>query len=206
MTRLRTWMPALAAALSITLVGGCGRDPAPAAAPAPVITDKQAIEAATANERQYQDALAKGDLAFLAACGPGAPDSVRLVEMADDDSQGYSLAITADVRGAVAIWQGINHVGGGKYQAYGPHGMRLDGNGWRQVRQSLTESSFVSGEKVVDGDGLFVAPTRSFLVFCLEGERGVASTPTASAEFDRIAVRMRRLAGNYYSPPGSSQK
>jgi hypothetical protein len=193
----------LVAIVMLAGVAGCQRESAPVAAPAaaPAMTDQQAIDAATALERKYQDALAKGELDFLAECGPVSAESMRLVEMATDDAQGYSLAVIADARGAVAIWQGIQHLGEGKYQAYGPKGMRLDVNGWRQLRQSLSESSFVDGEKVVDGDGLFLAPTRSFLVFCLEGERGMASATTASAEFDRIAVRMRRLAGNYYSPP-----
>jgi hypothetical protein len=34
--------------------------------------DKQAIDAATAHERAYQAALAKGDLPFLGRCAPGA--------------------------------------------------------------------------------------------------------------------------------------
>jgi hypothetical protein len=193
----------LVAIVMLAGLAGCQRESAPEAAraPVPVPTDQQVIDAATVLERKYQDALAKGELDFLAECGPGSAESMRLVEMAADDAQGYSLAVIADARGAVAIWQGIQHLGEGKYQAYGPKGMRLDVNGWRQLRQSLSESSFVDGEKVVDGDGLFLAPTRSFLVFCLEGERGMASATTASAEFDRIAVRMRRLAGNYYSPP-----
>ena len=194
------------ALVALLLLAGCSREPAaPVAAPAPVITDKQAIEAATANERRYQDALAKGDLAFL-ECAAGSPESVRLVEMADDDSQGYSLAITADARGAVAIWQGINHVGGDKYQAYGPHGMRLDGNGWRQIRQLLGDEAFVQHARP-NAPGAASTASRAFVVSCLDGERRVVdrfggSSPNGPTEYERAVVTMRRLAGNYYSPPG----
>ena len=215
MTKLRTWMPALAAALSIAALAGCGRDAptpgaTPAPAPTPVLTDKQAIEAATANERLYQDALAKGDLAFLAECAPGAPDSVRLVEMAEDDSQGYSLAMTADARGAVAIWQGINHVGDGKYQAYGPHGMRLDGNGWRQVRQLVGDEALVRRARP-DMPGSAPSASRAFVVSCFDGERRTVdrfggTSPGGPTEYERAVVTMRRLAGNYYSPPGHASE
>jgi hypothetical protein len=191
----------LVAILVLTGLAGCKREPAPVTAPAPVVTDKQAIEAATAVERKYQDALAKGDLAFLATCAPGSPEAMRLVEMAPDDAQGYSLAITADARGAVAIWQGIRRLGPKNYQAYGSQGMRLDGNGWRQLRQLLVESPFAEGERV--GDSLSTPP-RSFLVSCLDGKRGIARASVYPGAFDRIAVRMRRLSGNYYSPPAAA--
>jgi hypothetical protein len=202
---------ALAAAVSIAACTGCGRDvatPVATAPPAPVPTDKQAIEAATANERLYQDALAKGNLAFLAACAPGSPESVRLVEMADDDSQGYSLAITADTRGAVAIWQGINHVGGVKYQAFGPQGMRLDGNGWRQIRQLLGDPAFAEHARP-DMPGSARSASRAFVVSCLDGERRMVDRfggADASSEYERAVVTMRRLAGNAYSPPGTRQQ
>jgi hypothetical protein len=198
--------PRRVAILALLLLAGCSRAPAPpVAAPAPVITDKQAIEAATANERLYQDALAKGELAFLASCAPGSPESVRLVEMADDDSQGYSLAITADAHGAVAIWQGINHVGAGKYQAFGPHGMRLDGNGWRQIRQLLGDPAFAQQARP-DMPGSASIASRAFVVTCLDGERRTVDRfGGRSGDYERAVVTMRRLAGNYYSPPGSRQ-
>jgi hypothetical protein len=190
---------------SVVLAGlvGCKREPVPITAPKPVVTDEQAIQAATATERQYQNALAKGDLAFLAKCAAGSPEAMRLVEMAPDDAQGYSLAITADTRGAVAIWQGIRRLGPKNYQAYGSQGMRLDGNGWRQLRQLLVESPFAEGGRPVD-DSLTLPP-RSFLVSCLAGERRMARAPDSPAAFDRIAVRMRRLSGNYYSPPATAE-
>jgi hypothetical protein len=193
----------LVAIVMLAGLAGCQRESAPEAAraPVPVPTDQQVIDAATVLERKYQDALAKGELDFLAECGPGSAESMRLVEMAADDAQGYSLAVIADARGAVAIWQGIQHLGEGKYQAYGPKGMRLDVNGWRQLRQSLSESSFVAGEKGVAGDGPVPAPSRAFLAYCLDGERRVARASEDRSGFERIAVRMRRLAGNYYSPP-----
>lgn len=193
---------ALLVASALLALAGCGRDPAPVAAPAPVITDKQAIDAATANERLYQDALGKGELAFLPTCAPGSPETVRLVEMADDDSQGYSLAMTADARGAVAIWQGINHVGGGKYQAYGPHGMRLDGNGWRQVRQLLGDPVFAQRARP-EMPSSTPSAARAFVVMCLDGERRTVERFDGSNDYERAVVTMRRLAGNHYSPPGS---
>jgi hypothetical protein len=193
----------IAFALALALLAGCGRDAAPVQAPSAVQTDQQAIAAATATERKYQDALAKGDLAFLAECAPGSAESMRLVEMAADDAQGYSLAVIADARGAVAIWQGIQRLGDRKYQAYGPKGMRIDGNGWRQLRQQLLESSFVDEAEVPNTSFLSSRPPGAFLVSCLDGGRRLARATDGPGDFDRIAVRMRRLAGNYYSPPAS---
>ena len=188
------------------LLAACSRDPAPVAAPAPVITDKQAIDAATANERLYQDALAKGDLAFLAGCNAGAPESIRLVDLSGDSASGYSLAITADARGAVAIWQGLSRTPAGTYQAFGPQGMRLDGNGWRQLRQKLMEAVASANPGVRSG---IPQPRQAlpnpFVAYCLEGRPSVAwaeaAFPDGSRGFESLAVSMRRLSGNRYSPP-----
>jgi len=192
--------------VALMAVAGCGRDAAPAK---PIVTaaqlDKQAIDAATATERRYQSALAKGDLAFLGECRPGSPESIRLVDIAGEGARGYSLAITADAHGAVAIWQGLQHVGGGKYQAYGPQGMRLDGNGWRQLQQMLMELHL--DEVRPGGDG--IAPKRApgggpFFAYCLDGQAHLgtrAQRVVDDSGAEQLAVRMRRLAGNYYSPP-----
>jgi hypothetical protein len=184
------------AAAALLGLAGCQREPAPVAAPSRAATDKQAIEAATAAERRYQDALARGDLAYLADCNASSPEVIRLVEMSTDGSQGYSLAMTADARGAVAIWQGLLHAKDGKYQGYGPQGMRLDVNGWRQVRQRVVELR----DAAASGDTLG-APTREFMVFCLDGRRGGVDAATQPEAFEAAAVHMRRLGGNYYSPP-----
>ena len=195
--RARGKLRVVATLLALT---GCGREP-PSAPVSPALTDQQAIEAATATERKYQAALAKGDLAFLGECAAGSPEAMRLVDMAADDSQGYSLAIVADARGAVAIWQGLQRLGPKKYQAYGPKGMRLDVNGWRQLRQLLVEAPFFSGEGPIDDS--MRPPSRAFLVSCLDGERRVSAPRMSPTSFDQFAVRMRRLSGNYYSPPAA---
>ena len=186
-------------------LAGCGSPPPVEKAAPRALTDKQAIDAATATERKYQDALAKGDLAFLAECSPDSAESLRLVEMSADDAQGYSLAVMADARGAVAIWQGLQRIGDRKYQAFGPRGMRLDVNGWRQLRQQLVESRFVTGQAVIGSDDAFIQSAHGgFLVFCLDGERRLARESDGPTDFDRIAVKMRRLGGNHYSPPAQS--
>ena len=119
-------IPVLLDALLLPALGACGRDAAPAKPRQSAAQQaQQAIDAATAAERRYQDALARGDLAYLPECNAGSPEMIRLVEMSTDGAQGYSLAMTADARGAVAIWQGLLHGKDGKYQGYGPQGMRL---------------------------------------------------------------------------------
>lgn len=198
-----------AVALAVLAIGACGREQAPAAAPAPAMTEQQAIDAATARERAYQEALAKGDLGFLADCTLDGPESVRLVDMADDDSQGYSLAVTTDPHGAVAIWQGIQRLPTGAYQAYGARGMRLDGNAWRQLRQALVDPGFAvqaQPDSVAPGAAGGGAHRGTFVVYCLAGERRSVQDPGGMAgvnAFERTAVTMRRLAGNHYSPPGA---
>jgi hypothetical protein len=188
------------------LAAACGRDDA-ARTPAPSAAqlDKQAIDAATERERGYQAALGKGNLPFLDGCAPNSVDAIRLVDIGTGGSQGYSLAIVPDPRGAVAIWQGIQHVGGGKYSAYGPNGMRMDGNGWRQVRQSLVEPDFALGaEPVAEPARVQRAYPATFIAWCVDGAAFLVAEPTSPDErfaFERTAVAMRRLAGNYYSPP-----
>jgi hypothetical protein len=198
----RTGTIALGFALVVLpALAGCGRDAAPekprqgAAQQA-----RQAIDAATAAERRYQAGLARGDLASMAECNASAPEVIRLVEMSTDGSQGYSLAMTADARGAVAIWQGLLHAKDGKYQGYGPQGMRLDVNGWRQVRQLVVEIR----DATTSGD-MLGAPTREFMVFCLDGKRGGVDAATQPDAFEAAAVHMRRLGGNYYSPPSHQE-
>ncbi|MGH8029145.1 MAG: hypothetical protein ACREO3_04325 [Arenimonas sp.] len=196
-------------AIAVVLaVGACARDDAPAQ---PIVSaaqrDKQAIDAASLRERAYQAALAKGDLAFLGGCAPGADESIRLVETGSGNN-GYSLAIVPDKRGAVAIWQGLQHVGNGKYSAYGPHGMRLDVNGWRQLRQALVEPDFaMDAQSVAEPAKVLRAYPETFIAYCLDGHAFVAVAPPAAADerlgFERSAVTMRRLAGNYYSPPAN---
>jgi hypothetical protein len=180
------------AMLVATLLVACGERAAVPMAPSAAEFDKQAIAAATERERRYQAEIASGHLDFI-ECSPGTSEAVRLVDMDSGGTLGYSLAITADAHGAVAIWQGIQRTGAGKYQAYGPKGMRLDGNGWRQVRQALTEDYVLPDS--------FSQPPPTFLVTCLAGERTRVDAATEWAKVDRIAVAMRRLAGNYYSPP-----
>jgi hypothetical protein len=198
---------ARAVAVVLALLAGCGRHEPPPPIPSAAQQDQAAIAAATAVERRYQDALARGELDWLADCAADAPETVRLVDMADDDAQGYSLAVTADAHGAVAIWQGIQRLGPDKYQAYGPKGMRLDVNGWRQLRQQLVDPEF---EALVRSDfgasppaGKYVG-IQTFLASCLRGERRVVERTTngqGRLAFERAAVTMRKLAGNYYSPP-----
>jgi hypothetical protein len=192
--------PSLSIACIVLLAAGCGRDPS---ASAPVLSsaqrDQQAIAAATETERAYQVELAKGHLDPPGACQAGSVDFVRLVDVAGDGSQGYSLAITPDARGAVAIWQGLVRGAGGAYQAYGPKGMRLDVNGWRQIRQGLEETK----DPYVE-DSLAPRASSAFFVACLDGKRHSMRANMAPAQFDRVAVKMRRLAGNYYSPPAPS--
>jgi hypothetical protein len=191
--------------VAMVAMAACGRAGAPQpAAPSSAQLDKQAIEAATARERNYQAALAKGDLAYLDECATGATDSIRLVEVGADRSQGYSLAVLPDARGAVAIWQGLQHAGGGKYTAYGPQGMRLDGNGWRQLRQALVEPDFALHVEPVTLPWKPRAYPQAFIAYCLDGHPFSAAAPASADErlaFERTAVAMRKLGGNYYSPP-----
>jgi hypothetical protein len=192
------------------LVAGCGREPAAPARRAPADAVADAIAAATATERRYQKTLSTSRLDVLPECTPGEPDAVRLVEIGGQ-SQGYSLAITSDPRGAVAIWQGLQHSDATGYQAYGPHGMRLDGNAWRQVRDRLEDPLVLEFARrdampIPDPDSR-IDP--SVLVVCLQGVRSTlhrASSPDSARAFDRAAVTMRRLAGNYYSPPAHASE
>jgi hypothetical protein len=188
----------------LAVLAGCDRAPPAAPGPSTAQRDQQAIAAATERERAYQAALAKGDLPFLGGCAPDAGDSIRLVE-SGNGNDGYSLAVVADDRGAVAIWQGLQHAGGGKYSAFGPHGMRLDGNGWRQLRQALLEPDFATGaEPVAEPARVQRVYPDAFIAYCLDGHAFLAAAPAATDErlaFERTAVAMRRLAGNYYSPP-----
>jgi hypothetical protein len=193
---------------SALVLASAGCDDERAAMPAPkrtAQTDQQAIAAATQTERDYQKALARGDLAFLAPCGSGSPEFIRLVDVSDATARGYSLAITADARGAVAIWQGLQRAEDGTWQPYGPKGMRLDVNGWRQLRQMLGEMKF---DDTVHHDSTTL-PKRGpgagrFFAYCLEGRPHLGTHAQRAVDdggADAFAVRMRRLAGNHYSPP-----
>jgi hypothetical protein len=192
-------------ALLAALLAACGERPATPPAPSAAQLDKQAIDAATERERDYQANLATGDLPYLGGCKPGAGDSIRLVDIGS--TQGYSLAVVPDARGAVAVWQGLQHAGNGKFSAYGPRGMRLDVNGWRQLRQALAEPDFASrAEPIAEPGKVLRRYPETFIAYCIEGRAFLAAAPATPDErlaFERTAVAMRRLAGNYYSPPSS---
>jgi hypothetical protein len=192
----------LLAALSVAAASGCGQREAATAPKRSAQTDQQAIDAATATERKYLEALPKGDLAYLAPCANGSPEFIRLVEVSQGSAQGYSLAITADARGAVAIWQGLQRAADGTWQPTGHQGMRLDVNGWRQLRQMLVELELDDHVRP-DAMTLPKGPGEGrFFAYCLEGRPHLGTQRLVDDHgADALAVRMRRLAGNAYSPP-----
>jgi hypothetical protein len=210
------------ACIALALVAGCSRQP-PALAQAAPDAPPSSLESSPSFRDFMRRVLGRGNT-LEETCRADTPESVRVTlyhglpqpSMPSDragefDRAGYTVLIVADAEGAIARWHGIGELlTGYGFRTYGLQGVRLDGNGWRQVQQSLRDPRFLRIEPHATRKGKF-PPDGSFsswsIEHCREGQyrllmRDGDPDDAGSREFRRVARTILRLAGDVY--PGDA--
>lgn len=194
-----------AAMLLAAGLAACSRPPPPA--PEPESAELQRVRAQSdQTHRAFMAGLYGEGQALIDTCKPGAPESARLTFHDPDFKRAFTLGFVAEAKGATAMWQGLQQDAATKRVAtVGVQGVRLDGNGWRQVRQSLTNPDFATlppealspvGPRYRDqGDTWRIES-------CLAGNYRLTTRHKPDADRDRDFLRaargMMRLAGSLY--------
>ena len=189
----------------VVLLGACAPAPSP---PAPVESaDMQRVRAdAIATHRAFMTGIYGEGEALVDACKPGAPEAVRLTFHDARWERAFTLGMVAEGKGAVATWQGLREDRANKrVVTVGVQGVRMDGNGWRQVRQSLTAPNYTS----LPPEPLIAYGTRGRwdgdtyrIESCLDGKYRLTTRhkPDPQRDIDLIhaAQGLMRLAGSVY--------
>jgi hypothetical protein len=125
------------------LLAGCG-DTAPPPAP-PALTAQQVEQLEYTKKVQAQflhDLLGEGVMP-AEPCRASAPESIRLTFIDAHWQRAFSVVVSANQGGGLAVWDEVfRDPKSGAYALGHRQGMQLDVNGWRQVRQSVTDARF----------------------------------------------------------------
>ena len=204
MTRIRC-RNVVAGLLAATLLPACGAPPAPP----PLVETPEQLKTradAVATHRAFMHGIFGEGQALVDACKPGAPEAVRLTFHDVRWERAFTLGMVASGKGADAMWQGLREDRDAKrVVTVGVQGVRMDGNGWRQVRQSLTAPNYTSlpPEQLIaygtrgrfDGDTYRIES-------CLDGKYRLTTRhkpdPVRDIDLLRAAQGMQRLAGSVY--------
>ena len=134
----------LALALAATLLAAaCGDAPPPPGPPALTAQQVQQLEYTKQTQARFlHDLLGDG---YLPAepCRASAPESIRLLFVDARWQHAFSVVVRANQGGGLAVWDEIfRDPKSGAYVLGHRQGMQLDVNGWRQVRQAVTDARF----------------------------------------------------------------
>jgi hypothetical protein len=196
----------LAAGVVAACLAACSGDVPPPSAPVES-ADMQRVRAeAVATHRAFMTSIYGEGQALVDNCKPGAPEAVRLTYHDARWERAFTLGIVAAGKGADAVWQGLREDREHKrVVTVGVQGVRMDGNGWRQVRQSLTTPNYRS----LPPEQLIAYGTRGRwdgetyrIESCLDGQYRLTTRhkPDPDRDIDLIhaAQGMMRLAGSVY--------
>jgi hypothetical protein len=191
------------------LLAACGKAPPPAPPQPPPMTavQKQNYDMTVGWMRDLERGLLDDGKATVDLCVPGAPDATRLTFFDKALERPFTLGISANPKGALAVWYGLRYDPASRTFALdAAQGMQLDVNGWRQVRGSVTDARFAA---LASGSAGGAPPTFGsqggiwFIETCLDGQYRlvVRDLPynDADADFARPARGMVRLAGSVYT-------
>jgi hypothetical protein len=190
----------------LLVIAACSNDAAPP--PAPVESpDMQRVRAeATATHRTFMTGIYGEGEALVDTCKPGSPETVRLTFHDARWERAFTLGMVAEGKGAVATWQGLREDRANqRVVTVGVQGVRMDGNGWRQVRQSLTAPTYTS----LPPEPLIAYGTRGRwdgdtyrIESCLDGKYRLTTRhkpdPLRDIDLLHAAQGMMRLAGSVY--------
>jgi hypothetical protein len=208
------WIVALAAMLA-----ACGERAAPPvampvddAAPTPedLAAEREAVHQASRLHRLRIDQLLGPGQALADTCRPNSFESVRLtVDHARHRISAFVVDLGIDAHGdATATWHVFPwDAAARKYAPLPPRAMRLDGPGWQQARQLVTDPRFAQLPPV-DAVGLDGA---TWTVEACVGTRYSFMQrwdpkATDAGEFVRVARALAALAGSVCRLPGEQSK
>lgn len=196
---------ALACALAMLLLSACRGSPPPL----PHVETPGQLKtraAAVATQRAFMSGIFGEGQALVDNCKADTPETVRLTFHDVRWERAFTLGIVAQGKGAVATWQGLREDTANKrIVTVGVQGVGLDGNGWRQVRQSVTQPRFTTlpPEELIaygtrgrwDGDTWRIES-------CIGGQYRLTTRhkpdPERDIDFIRAAQGMMRMAGSVY--------
>ena len=134
----------LALALAATLFAAACGDAAPPPAP-PALTAQQVQQLAYTKQVQARflhDLFGDG-VTPAEPCRASAPESIRLLFVDAHWQRAFSVVVGTNQGGGLAVWdQVLRDPKSGAYALGHRQGMQLDVNGWRQVRQAVTDARF----------------------------------------------------------------
>lgn len=191
--------------VALTLLSACSSPPPPA--PRVDTAEQQKTRAAAiATHRAFMTGVLGEGQALVDNCKADVPDAVRLTFHDADWERAFTLGIVAAGKGAVATWQALREdVANRRVVTVGFQGVGMDGNGWRQVRQSVTQPHFATlpPEALIpygsrgrwDGDTYRIET-------CIGGTYRLTTRHKPDPEVDRDVIRaaqgMMRMAGGVY--------
>ena len=199
-------LPAFLVVTVLALVlAGCEEPPKPR--PHVETPEQQKIRAeAVATQRAFMSGILGEGQALVDNCKPDTPDTVRLTFHDARFERAFTLGIVAAGKGSDGLWQGLREDREAKrVVTVGEQGVRMDGNGWRQVRQSLTQPNYTTlpPETLMpygargrwDGDTWRIET-------CFGGQYRLTTRhkpdPERDIDFIRAAQGMMRMAGSVY--------
>jgi hypothetical protein len=211
MTRRATtkFQTAAAAALGIVVMGlaGCGDAPPPPGPPPLTPQQQQALAYTHKTFDAFLQSLLGDGHTPAAPCRASAPESVRLTFLDARYARAFTVSVSANQRGALAVWDSITR--DAKTRAFGlgyRQGMQLDVNGWRQVRQSVLYARFRSIEPgaLSGGPPSFGSQGGVWVIeSCLRGEYSLAARDLPyrdqDEDFARTARTIVRLSGSVHT-------
>jgi hypothetical protein len=193
--------------LSATVLGlvACGPE-SPLVAPVESAEAQKIRAEAIATHRDFITGIFGEGQALVDTCKPGVPDAVRLTFHDPAFERAFTLGFTAEAKGAVAMWQALREdATTHRVQTVGVQGVRMDGNGWRQVQQLLRDPRFVAlpPQKVEPTGGRYRPEGDTYRIeSCFDGQYRLTVRNKPDAEVDRALFRaaqgMQRLAGGVY--------